>query len=104
MRFPQLRRARWAALLALLAVLSAQPALAQGAVENQGITEERVGAIAFDVLLLRPMGFLQVVIGVAIFPIAWVLAVPGERESEVIELLITVPVQHTFTRPLGELS
>lgn len=109
MRFPQLRRARWAALLAALAVLSASPALAQSAASpqaapDQGLTEEQVTAIAFDVLVLRPMGFAQTFLGALILPIAWVLAVPGELENEVIEMLVYAPARYTFERPLGDFS
>jgi len=110
MRFPQPRRARSAALLVALLLLAAAPVRGEepGAEASAGnaqqMTEEQVLAIAFDVLLLRPMGFLQTMIGVAVTPIAWLLAIPGGLENDVIELLVTSPAEHTFLRPLGELS
>ncbi len=110
MRFPQPGRVRLAALLAALPLLAAPPVRGEepgaeaGAGSAEQITEEEVLAIAFDALLLRPMGFLQTVIGVAVMPLAWLLAIPGGLENDVIELLVTSPAEHTFLRPLGELS
>jgi hypothetical protein len=110
MRLAQPRRARRAALLAALLVLSAPPVRAEdaapqaGAAGTQQLTEEQVMAIAFDLLLLRPLGLVQTAIGVVLTPLAFVLAIPNDLENEVIEYLVKNPAQHTFQRPLGELS
>jgi hypothetical protein len=108
------RRARRAALLAGLAFLCAPPALAadEATDGSPGITEEQVMAIAFDVLVMRPMGFTQVVIGGAVLPIAcgvamvsWMFDLPGALEfQEIVDYMVKAPAENTFERPLGELS
>lgn len=116
MRFAMPRRAQRAAFLAALALLllSATPALAADApaAAASGITEEQVLAIAFDVLVLRPMGFLQTMIGGAMLPVAclvalpsWMFDFPGAVEADaIVDYLVRAPAEHLFNRPLGELS
>jgi hypothetical protein len=114
MRVAKPRRARRAAFLTALVLLAAAPALAadEPARGFSSLTEEQVAAIAFDVLILRPMGFLQTMIGGAILPIAclielpaWALDFEGALEPQaIVDYLVKAPAEHLFNRPLGELS
>jgi hypothetical protein len=60
------------------------------------------GAIAADILLLRPLGFAGTVLGTAIF----VVGLPFEALSGDIsgpaKRLVAQPAKFTFARPLGE--
>ena len=108
------RRARRAALLAAFVLLAATPALAvdEPAGASRGITDEQVLAIAFDVFVMRPMDFMQVMIGAAVLPVAFLIALPswaldlaGAPEPQaLVDFIVKEPAQHLFKRPLGELS
>lgn len=61
------------------------------------------GANTFDVLVLRPLGFVGVVIGAALFVPVAVITAPGGRDTleEALEMFVLVPGKFVFTRPLG---
>lgn len=65
--------------------------------------EPNAGQITQDVLIHRPLGFLQLAIGAVAFVPAWVLAYPFGGSDEVTRACITDPAQRTFHRPLGRL-
>lgn len=60
------------------------------------------GAMAADVVLLRPLGFAGTILGTALF----VAGLPFEAISGDIsgpaKRLVVQPAKYTFTRPLGE--
>jgi hypothetical protein len=62
------------------------------------------GAKAFDALVLRPLGFAALPIGVAFFIPAAAITAPNGRESveQALELFVTTPANYVFSRPLGE--
>jgi hypothetical protein len=62
------------------------------------------GAIAVDVLLVRPFCLLGTICGSAIFVISLPIAVPSKSVRSAANALVIKPAQATFTRPLGELE
>jgi hypothetical protein len=62
------------------------------------------GAQVFDAVILRPLGFTAVVIGAAFFVPAAILTSPGGKDTieEAMELLVIMPGEWVFTRPLGD--
>ena len=70
---------------------------------------ERVGQIpdggrrAYDLLVLRPLGLLQVVVGAAVYVPAYPVSLLVDGEDEVRDICITGPIDQTFRRPLGRL-
>jgi hypothetical protein len=61
-------------------------------------------AQAFDAVILRPLGFTAVIVGAAFFVPAAILTSPGGKDTieEAMELLVIVPGEWVFTRPLGD--
>jgi hypothetical protein len=95
-------RAAIATLLACLLVPAGAGAEDLPAAEPEG---PGAGAIAFDVLVLRPLGFLVLPVSCAAFLPAALLSAPGglERLTEVYEQLVKEPAAYVFQRPLGEI-
>lgn len=108
-----------AALLALLAglllpagALAQAQAAATPAQPAQPIVTDAIeptpqasrGAKAFDALVLRPLGFAALPIGVAFFIPAAITTAPNGRESvqTALEFFVTNPANYVFRRPLGE--
>ncbi|MGI9590387.1 MAG: hypothetical protein ACR2P8_03385 [Myxococcota bacterium] len=60
-------------------------------------------AKAFDVVILRPLGFVGTLIGSALFVPVAVITSPGGRDpiEEALELFVLTPGKFVFTRPLG---
>lgn len=58
--------------------------------------------IGFDAVVLRPMGFLQLVLGSAMLIPAYPLSYPGGGQQEVLDVLLWSPYDYTIRRPLGE--
>jgi hypothetical protein len=85
----------WIAAL-LLCVSLAPPAAAS--------EDPSVGSKIFDCAVLRPLGFAATLIGGAFFVPAAALAVGGGVDGvrEAWQQFVIVPVENTFTRPLGE--
>ena len=93
-----LRRAkRFAAGLAMLSIALA-PAAALA--EEEGA--ERVAAIAFDVVILRPAGFVRFVLGSVIATVVLPFALISGQAEEVVDTLIGNPGEFTFLRELGD--
>ena len=61
-------------------------------------------AVAFDAVLLRPLGLVAAIVGAGFFVPAAVLTAPGGRDSiqEAWELFVLVPGKYVFERPLGD--
>ncbi len=62
------------------------------------------GAAAFDVLVLRPLGFVVIPVGVAAFIPAALTTAPNGLDSvqTALEFFVTNPTNYVFKRPLGE--
>lgn len=62
-----------------------------------------LGEQVYDLLVLRPLGVVQLAVGavalVPSYPIAWLF----DGEGEVVRACLTDPVDRTFRRPLGRL-
>ncbi len=88
----------WKSLLlcACLATVAASPASAQLTPE-----EARWVNITWDILVLRPIGFVQTVVGAALFVPVWILSSPAGTSGEIADILIWEPYRLTFERELG---
>ena len=54
-----------------------------------------------DLLLVRPLGIVGSVVGLAVQGVGLIFSVPGENYGETGELLVEAPLNYTFNRPLG---
>ena len=62
------------------------------------------GAMVFDVMVLRPLGFSVFVVGAVLFLPAALLTAPAGRDSveTALEIFVTAPANDVFQRPLGD--
>jgi len=58
---------------------------------------------AYDVVVLRPLGLVQVVVGAVFFVPAFPIAALFGAGDDAFRICIEQPVARTFRRPLGEL-
>ena len=58
---------------------------------------------AYDAVVLRPLGFLQVVLGAVVLVPAYPVALLVDGDEDVWRACIADPVERTFRRPLGKL-
>lgn len=58
---------------------------------------------AYDAVVLRPLGFVQVVLGAAVLLPAYPVALLVDGDEDVWRACIADPVERTFRRPLGRL-
>ncbi len=56
----------------------------------------------FDVIAVRPLGFLTLSIGSAFFVVSLPLAVVSGSTDKTAKALVGDPFNYTFTRPLGD--
>ena len=91
---------RRVAALVLVFVLCAAPAVAQEAGEGGG-GGASTGAIVFDIMVLRPLGALQTLVGLAMFAVAGPLSMPGGSADEAWDVFVSIPYDEAFTRRLG---
>lgn len=60
------------------------------------------GAMAFDLVIVRPVGLVATVLGAGLFVLQLPLSlIQGEPPSEPAKKLVEEPAKFTFTRPLG---
>ena len=94
--------------LALSILLLSTPALSVDT-SGSGDDLERVARSpgiarsAYDLVALRPFGFLQVVLGAAVLVPAYPVALLVDADEDVWRACIADPVERTFRRPLGKL-
>lgn len=100
-------RARALALTLLAGCLLPAGARAQtppGPEETEQPRRASTGARVFDAMVVRPLAFAALPIGVAAFVPAALTTAPNGRDSveSALELFITTPANYVFQRPLGE--
>ena len=88
-------------LAAALAVLSIALAPAAAFAEEEA-GAERVAAIVFDLVILRPAGLVRFVLGSAIATVALPFALISGQADETMERLVGEPGEYTFLRELGD--
>ena len=60
------------------------------------------GAMAFDLLIVRPVSLVATVLGTGLFVLSVPLSlIQGERPSDPAQKLVVEPAKFTFDRPLG---
>jgi len=92
--------------IAAAAVLTLSAAAAQ-ADEYRESAEDTpsAGAMAFDLLLVRPVGVVATVFGVGLFVLNLPLSIiQGEPPAAPAKRWIAEPARYTFQRPLGEME
>jgi hypothetical protein len=57
----------------------------------------------YDAVVLRPLGFVQVVVGAVVLVPAYPVALLVDGDEDVWRACIADPVERTFRRPLGRL-
>ena len=87
----------------LVFTLLAAPAVAQDDDDDGGGSSSEPTAFekGFDVVVLRPLGFVQMVVGAGFFVIAGPLSWPGGGMQDAYDVFIQVPYDETITRKLG---
>ena len=76
--------------------------LAQSFQFRQGGPDADLGAIVFDLVILRPGGFARFVLGSAITTIVLPIALITGQTEEIVQTLIGDPAEYTFVRELGD--
>ncbi|HUP91416.1 MAG TPA: hypothetical protein VM074_04150 [Solimonas sp.] len=73
---------------------------------REGIDDSpSAGAMAVDLLIIRPVGIVATVAGVGLFILNLPLSlIQGEPPTEAARKLIVEPARYTFQRPLGEMN
>ncbi len=62
------------------------------------------GAVIAAILVLRPLGFFETVLGSAAFAISLPVTVPTRKTHETSRTLVKRPYSYTFERPSGKSS
>jgi hypothetical protein len=88
------------AIAPLLGLLLAAPVAAEGLVASLESEPVRKG---YDLVVLRPLDLARVVMGAAFFPIAYPVSLLTGGSDFVLDVCISLPIDRTFRRPLGEL-
>jgi hypothetical protein len=89
------------ALFAVATAASAQTEI-DGTVGEVTDTAPSTGAIAADVLILRPLSLIGTVLGTAVFVVGLPFEAIAGDVSDPARRLVVEPAKYTFTRPLGE--
>lgn len=92
--------------LAVAALMAATSTVAQAQAYGESIDESpSATAMAFDLLIVRPLGLVATVGGMALFiaqlPLA---AIQGDVPDVPNKKLVVEPARYTFLRPLGEME
>lgn len=90
--------------VALFLGLSVSAASAQ-TVDEGFVEKPSAGAMAFDLLFVRPLSLVGTVAGVGLFAIVLPLSIiQGEPPKDAAERLVVEPARYTFTRELGKME
>jgi hypothetical protein len=60
------------------------------------------GAMAVDLIFVRPVSLVSSVVGAAIFVVALPFTLPSQSAAESGRALVTRPLEYTFNRRLGD--
>ena len=60
------------------------------------------GAMAADLVIVRPLGIVATVLGCALFVVSLPFSALGSNTIEASQRLVKDPAQFTFKRPLGD--
>ena len=74
------------------------PALA----EPSDLSWRDAPAVAFDVLLLRPLSAISAIVGVPFFVASVPFVAPAGEIMTSLDVFILAPADYTITRPLGD--
>lgn len=89
---------------ALLAASTAAAAQAEPYVPD-GVAEPSAGAMAFDLIVVRPVSLVATILGSGLFVLQLPLsAVQGKPPLEPAKKLVMEPARYTFDRPLGHME
>jgi len=97
-----------AVVLIVLMATSGATAAPTGVDESQDVYEEvgrapHVGQQIFDVVLLRPLGFVQLAVGTALLLPLYPVSLLADRGDDLFRACVSDPFERTFRRPLGRL-
>ena len=95
-------RFRAAALVLIAALLLPGSGVAEGPLQEKP-AGPNPAVMAFDVVLLRPLGFVALVVGVGAFIPATIITAPNGLDSvqSAMEIFVIEPGKAVFQRPLG---
>lgn len=101
-----LSRLRSTVVATLLLLLLAAPAAALEPPADTGdpwhVKAADIGAKTFDVVLLRPLGFLATAGGLACFAVASPFSAIAQEIGTSWDIFVMGPADYTFMRPLGD--
>ena len=60
--------------------------------------------VTYDLLIERPIGLVELIVGAAMLPVAYPIAAAGDAGSVVVDQCVRTPGRSTFTRALGRLD
>jgi|SRR6478735_484344 len=60
------------------------------------------GAMAADLIFVRPVALVSSVVGAAIFVVTLPFTLPTQSAEEAGRVLVSSPLEYTFNRPLGD--
>ncbi len=83
----------------LMLSMMAPPAMA---VDRSSEDEDRAGAMIFDLVLARPLGFAATMIGEALFVVSLPFTALTGNVGQAAEKLVVAPAEFTFDRPFGK--
>lgn len=86
-------------IIAALVVIPVVPAFAQPEFEKDKVSSERM---VVDFLVARPLGFVALAAGAAIFVVSLPFSAAGGNSDVASEKLVKEPADFVFKRPLGE--
>lgn len=91
--------------LAAAACLVLAPMFASAAEYGEGPDDTPSGgAMAFDLLIVRPVSLVATVVGTVLFVVSLPLTVIQGNVEDPAEKLVGDPARYTFTRPLGQMD
>jgi len=67
------------------------------------VRQPGIARSAYDLVVLRPLSFVQVVVGAVLFVPSYPVALLVDGDEDVWRACIADPVERTFRRPLGRL-
>ena len=86
-------------MISFLLVCVNMPVFAQDYASEKPSTTD----IAWDVLWIRPLGFLGLALGEVAYVISLPVTIPLQKKEEAKEILVDDPYNYYFHRPLGQM-